>query len=74
MTIHNEKEKGKEKLDENNANQMRFEKKLKIIKLNLNQTQNKSQRNKFMSKIRPNITNVSIQNKTSRQITNHAST
>ena len=34
FTIHSEKEKGK-KLEENKINQMRSEKKLKIIKLNL---------------------------------------
>ena len=53
---------------------MRSEKKLKIIKLNLKQSQNKSQRNKFMFKDRPNNTSVSTQNKISKHITDHAST
>ena len=42
FTVHNEKEKGKEKLEENKIIQMRSEKKLKIIKLNLKPIQNKS--------------------------------
>ena len=33
FTVHSEKEKGKEKLEENKTNQMRSEEKLKIIKL-----------------------------------------
>ena len=42
---------------------MRYEKKLKIIKLNLKPIQNKSQENKMMSKGRPSITSVSTHNK-----------
>ena len=49
FAVHSEKEKGKEKLEENKINQMRSEKKLKIIKLNLKKIQNKSQENKIMS-------------------------
>ena len=70
----NEKEKGKEKLGENKINKIRSKKKLKIIKLNLNQSQNKSQGNKFMKIDRLNITNASIQKKTGRYTSNHAST
>ena len=42
FTVHSEKEKRKEKLEENKSNQMRSEKKIKTIKVNLNQSQNKS--------------------------------
>ena len=49
LIVHNEKEKGK-KLEENKTIQMRSEKKLKTIKLNLKLIQNKSQKNKIMSK------------------------
>ena len=74
LTVHNEKEKRKEKLEENKTNQMRTEKKLKIIKLNLKLIQNKSQENKIISKGRPSITSVSTQNKMNQHITEHAST
>ena len=66
LIIHNEKEKGKGKLEESNATQMRSEKKLKIIKLNLKQSKDKSQGNKFMFKGQTNIISVSTQKKISR--------
>ena len=57
----NEKDKGKENLRENKINKIRSEKKLKIIKLNLNQSQNKSQGNKFMTIGRRTVKNESTQ-------------
>ena len=74
FTVHSEKEKGKENLEEIKTNQMRSEKKLKIIKLNLKLIQNKSQKNKIMSKGRPSITCVSTHNKMNRHITEQVST
>ena len=59
VTVHIEKEKGKEKLEENKTIQMRSEKKLKIIKLNLKPIQNKFQENKNMSTGRLNSDCVS---------------
>ena len=74
FTVHSEKEKGKEKLEENKIIQMRSEKKLKIIKLNLKPIQNKSQENKNMSTGRPSITNVSTHNKKNQHIIEQIST
>ena len=74
FTAHSEKEKGKEKLEENKTNQMRSEKKLKIIKLNLKLIQNKSQENKNMFKGRPSITSVSTHNKINTQKIENVST
>ena len=74
VNIHNGKEKGKEKIEENKINQEKFEKKLKIIKLNLKLIQNKSQKNKIMSKGRPSIASVSTQKKMNQYITVQAST
>ena len=41
VTVHFEKEKGKEKIEENKIIQVKSEKKLKTIKLNLKLIQNK---------------------------------
>ena len=49
VNVHNGKEKGKEKIEENKINQVKYEKKIKTIKLNLKPNENKSQKNKFMS-------------------------
>ena len=42
VTVHNGKEKGKEKIEKNKINQVKSEKKLKTIKLNLKLIKNKS--------------------------------
>ena len=70
--VHSEK-KGKEKLEENKTIQMRSEKKLKIIKLNLKLIQNKTQENKNMSTGRLSNQNVSTHNKKNRHITQQTS-
>ena len=49
VNVHNEKEKGKEKIEENKINQVKSENKLKTIKLKLKPIENKFQENKFMS-------------------------
>ena len=42
VNVHNGKEKGKEKIEENKINQVKSEKKFKTIKLNLKPIENKS--------------------------------
>ena len=63
VNIHNRKEKGKEKIEENKINQEKSEKKLKTIKLNSKPVQIKSQENKIMSTGRPSSDYVSTHNK-----------
>ena len=74
VTVHSEKEKEKEKIEENKIIQVKSKKKLKTIKLNLKPIQNKSQKNKIISKGRPSIASVSTQNKMNQHITVQAST
>ena len=61
-------------MEENKIIQMRSEKKLKIIKLNLKLIQNKSQENKIMSTGRPSSDCVSTQNKKNQKMTVQEST
>ena len=63
VTVHFEKEKGKEKMEENKTFQVKSKKKLKIIKLNLKLGQIKSQENKIMSTGQPSSDYVSTHNK-----------
>ena len=74
VTVHNGKEKGKEKIEENKTNQVKSEKKLKTIKLNLKPIENKSQKNKFMSTGRPSGHSVSTRTQESQHIMQKMST
>ena len=68
VTVHNGKEKGKEKIEENKIIHVNSEKKLKIIKLNLKPIKNKSQKNKFMSTGRPSGHSVSTRTQESQHV------
>ena len=74
FTIHNGKEKGKEKIEENKINQVKSENKLKIIKLNLKPNENKFQNNKFMFTGRPSSHIVSTHNLKSQHVVKYTST
>ena len=74
VIVHNGKEKGKEKIEENKTIQVKSEKKLKTIKLNLKPIQNKTQKNKNMSTGRPSNESVSTHIKKNQHITQQTST
>ena len=58
FTIDSGKEKGKEKIEENQTIQVKSEKKLKTLKINLKSVKNNSQKNKNMSTGR--LSNISV--------------
>ena len=74
FTVENGKEKGKEKIEENQTIQVNSEKKLKKIKLNFHPIQNNSQKNKNMSTGRPSNFSVSTHDEKSQQIMQQRST
>ena len=74
VNIHNGKEKGKEKIEENKISSVKSKNKLKTIKLNLKLIKNKSQQNKFMSTGRPNSHIVSTHNLKSQHVVKYTST
>ena len=74
VNVHNGKEKGKEKIEENKINHEKSDKKLKTIKLNLKPNENKFQKNKFMSIGRPSSHSVSTHNQQSQHIMQNTST
>ena len=74
VNVHNGKEKGKEKIEENKINHEKSDKKLKIIKVNLKSNENKFQNNKLMYTGRPNSHSVSTHNQKSQHVVKYTST
>ena len=74
VNVHNEKEKGKEKIEENKINSVKSENKLKTIKLNLKLNENKVQKNKIMFTGRPSSNTVSTHNQKSQHVMKYTST
>ena len=74
VNIHNGKEKGKEKIEENKINSVKSKNKLKTIKLNLKSNDNKPQKNICMSTGRPNNHSVSTHNHKSQHVMQYTST
>ena len=74
VNVHNGKEKGKEKIEENKINQEKSKKKLKTIKLNLKPNENKVQTNKIMSTGRLSSNTVLTYNQKSQHVKQYTST